>query len=110
MIVSVLMRRLREGRTYEDFREAWLPEKGFDVQTRVISGHGLEDRREIVTIGFSDLEPDDVEDFLARVGPQEAARHDRIAEVIEPEMTRAFYVQVADDDLTEAPRDPAIAR
>jgi hypothetical protein len=55
------------------------------------------------TIGFSDLEPDEVEEFLARVGPQESQRHDRIEEVIEPEMTRAFYVQVADDDLTEAP-------
>jgi hypothetical protein len=44
-----------------------------------------------------------VEAFLDRVGSQEAVRHDRIAEVIEPVMTRAFYVQVADDDLTEAP-------
>ena len=35
--------------------------------------------------------------------PQESVRHDRIDEVIEPEMTRAFYVQVADDDLTDGP-------
>ncbi|HEY2217055.1 MAG TPA: hypothetical protein VGH21_06140 [Solirubrobacteraceae bacterium] len=31
MIVSVLIRRLREGKTYADFRAAWLPEKGFGV-------------------------------------------------------------------------------
>ena len=104
MIISILMRRLREGKTYEDFREAWLPDKGFGVPTRVLSGRGLEDPREIVTIGLSEIEADEVEGFLARVGPQEAVRHDRIAEVIEPEMTRAFYVQVADDDLTEAPQ------
>jgi hypothetical protein len=30
-------------------------------------------------------------------------RHGRIDDVIEPELTRAFYLQVADDDLTEAP-------
>jgi hypothetical protein len=98
------MRRLREGKTYEDFREAWLPDKGFGVPTRVVSAQGLEDPREIVTIGFSDMEPDEADAFLVRVGPQEEVRHDRIAEVIEPEMTRAFYVQVADDDLTEAPQ------
>jgi hypothetical protein len=41
-----------------------------------------------------------LEGFLERAAPEEARRHDRIAEVIEPEMTRAFYVQVADDDLS----------
>jgi hypothetical protein len=28
IVVSVLIRRLREGKTYEDFREAWLPDQG----------------------------------------------------------------------------------
>ena len=103
MIIGILTRRLREGKTYEDFREAWLPDKGFGVPTRVVSGQGLEDAREIVTIGFTDIAPEDVEGFLARVGDQESVRHDRIDEVIEPAMARAFYVQVSDDDLTEAP-------
>lgn len=44
-----------------------------------------------------------VDDFLARVGPQEKPRHDRIGEVIEPGGTRGFYLQVADDDLTDTP-------
>ncbi|MGZ4278775.1 MAG: hypothetical protein ACXVVU_19155 [Solirubrobacteraceae bacterium] len=103
MLISILSRRLKEGKTYEDFRGAWLPDKGFGVPTRVVSAQGMEDARDIVTIGFSDLEPEGVEAFLARVGPQEAARHERIAEVIEPEMTRALYVQVGDDDLTDEP-------
>ena len=103
MIIGILTRRLREGKTYENFRDAWLPEKGFGVPTRVVSAQGLEDPCEIVTVGFTDIGPDDVEAFLARVGDQESVRHERIDEVIEPEMTRAFYIQVADDDLTEAP-------
>ena len=103
MIISVLVRRLREGSTYEDFRAAWLPDKGFGVPTRVVSAVGLEDPREVITIGFSDLPESEIPAFLERVGPQESARHDRIADVTEPEMTRAFYVQVGDDDLTDAP-------
>ncbi len=103
MIVSVLIRRLREGRTYADFRTAWLPDKGFGIPTRVVSAVGLEDPQEVVTIGFSDLDPADIDAFLERVGPQEQARHERLAEVIEPNGTRGYYVQVADDDLTNEP-------
>jgi hypothetical protein len=100
MIISVLTRRLREGRTLEDFRAAWERQGGFGVPTRVVTGQGLDDPREIVTIGFSDLEVSEIEAFLAQTAPEEARRRDRIAEVIEPEMTRAFYLQVADDDLS----------
>lgn len=103
MIVSVLVRRLKEGKDYSDFRAAWLPDKGFGIPTRVVSAVSLEDPRDVVTIGFSDLDPADVEDFLARVGPQEQLRHDRIKQVIEPGGTRGFYLQVADDDLTDQP-------
>jgi hypothetical protein len=70
------------------------------VPTRVVTGQGLDDPREIVTIGFTDIELDEIEGFLARTAPEEARRHERIAEVIEPASTRAFYVQVADDDLS----------
>jgi len=103
MIVSVLQRRLREGKDYADFRAAWLPDKGFGVQTRVISAVSMEDPRDIVTIGFSDLDPADVEEFVERVGPQEKLRAERLREVVEPGGTRGFYMQVADDDLTDDP-------
>ena len=55
----------------------------------MVTGQGLENPREIVTIGFSDLEVDEIEGFLARTAPEEARRHERIDAVIEPEMTRA---------------------
>ena len=100
MVISILTRRLREGKTLADFRAAWRREGGFGVPTRVVTGQGLDDEREVVTIGFTDIELDEIESFLERTAPEEARRHERIAEVIEPTMTRAFYVQVADDDLT----------
>ena len=99
-MISILMRRLREGKTYEEFRAAWQRVGGFGVPTRVVTGQGLDDPREVVTIGFSDIELDEIEAFLERTAPEEARRHERIAEVIEPTVTRAFYVQVADDDLS----------
>jgi hypothetical protein len=124
MIVSILVRRLREGKTYDDFREAWLPEKGFGWPTRVVTAQRMDDPREIVTIGFSDITPEQGEALLAQVGLEESGeerteaasepgdehladvadeqlrRRSRIDDVIEPEMTRSFYVQLAEDDLT----------
>jgi hypothetical protein len=119
VIVSILVRRLREGKTYDDFREAWLPEKGFGWPTRVVTAQRMDDPREIVTIGFSDISAEQAEALLGQVGleasrdaagepddehlgevaEEQLARRSRISEVIEPEMTRTFYVQLADDDL-----------
>jgi hypothetical protein len=101
IVISVLSRRLREGKTYEDFREAWLPEQGFGFSTRVVSAVNVEDQREVITIGFSELDEAEAEAQLQRVGPEQERRHDRVDTVIEPGMTRQFYVQVAEDDFTD---------
>ena len=103
IVIAVLTRRLREGKTYEDFRQAWLPEQGFGFPTRVVSAQRVDDDREIMTIGFSELDEAEAEAQLKRITPQEERRHDRIADVVEPEMTRRFYVEVAEDDFTAAP-------
>jgi hypothetical protein len=103
IVIAVLTRRLREGKTYEDFRKAWLPEQGFGFPTRVVSAQRVDDDREIVTIGFSQLDEGEAEAQLRRIGPQEQRRHEKIDEVIEPDMTRRLYVQLADDDFTAAP-------
>jgi hypothetical protein len=101
IVISVLSRRLRDGKTYEDFREAWLPEQGFGFPTRVVSAVNVEDQREILTIGFSELSEAEAEAQLQQIAPEQGRRHDRVEAVIEPDMTRHFYVQVAEDDFTE---------
>jgi hypothetical protein len=103
VIITIITRRLRDGRTYEDFRAAWKPDKGFGVPTRVVSGQSPLDEREVVTIGFTDIPDDAAQAFLEKVGPQETVRHDRLAAVVEDDVQRAFYIQVADDDLTDGP-------
>lgn len=103
IVIAVLIRRLREGKTYDDFREAWLPDQGFGFPTRVVSAQRVYDDREVVTIGFSELDEAEAEAQLQRIGPQEERRHERIDEVVEPEMTRRLYVQVAEDDFTDVP-------
>jgi len=36
--VSILTRRLREGKTYDDFRKAWFHTTGFGVEGKDVEG------------------------------------------------------------------------
>lgn len=98
MFVSVLARRLRPGKTYEDFLAAWYPDRGFGFPGRgPILARDPHDDREILALGFVDL-PDvaTLERELARLAEQEAVRHDRIAAVIESTSLRGIY-EVTDE-------------
>lgn len=102
MFVAVLVRRLREGKTYEDFIDAWYPDKGFGFGGRgPITARSLEDEREILTVGFVDLpDREAVSEAMARVAEQEAVRHDRIDEVIESTSLRGIYEQLDEFDFS----------
>ncbi|MGD9891313.1 MAG: hypothetical protein AB7R89_06830 [Dehalococcoidia bacterium] len=93
MFISMLVRRLRPGKTYEDFLAAWYPDKGFGFPGRgPILARNVADEREILAFGFIDLpDREQLEQALARVAAQEAVRHDRIAAVIESTSIRGMY-------------------
>ncbi len=78
MLGVVFVRRLREGKTYADFVDAWYPDTGFGVPARILSGPGVTDEREVVTIGFVDVSADDLAQLGERVLAAESTRHDRI--------------------------------
>ncbi len=49
--VSVLIRRLKPGKTYDDFVRAWYPDKGFGIGGRgPILARNVDDEREIVAV------------------------------------------------------------
>lgn len=104
MLVSVFVRRLQEGRTYDDFRRAWYPDEGFGVPARVLSGVSPSDPRDVLNIGFVDLAGASLDEVLRRIAANEQKRHDRIAEVLEATTFRSMFDLVADDDFTAAPR------
>lgn len=70
IVISVLKGRLREGKSYEDFRAAWLPEQGFGFRTRVLTAQSVDDDRELITIGFSEMDEAEAQAQLRRIGPQ----------------------------------------
>lgn len=108
MVISVFRRRLREGKTFEDFLEAWQAERGFGVPTRVFNAVSLEDEREILTVAFVQVATETFAEAARSVAEQEAVRHNRIDEVIESTELRAFYDLRCEHDLSSQPREVSL--
>jgi hypothetical protein len=107
MVIALFRRRLKEGKTFADFKAAWEAEKGFGVPARVIAATRLDDPREVLTVGFVDIEPKALSITGEAVAEQEAARHGRIDEVIESTELRAFYAVESEHDFSSEPREIA---
>jgi hypothetical protein len=106
--VSIITRRLREGKTYEDFRRAWFHTTGFGVGGREGAGDGnrmftlinIFDPREVIVIGFATATSDQVEEALKI---EVKFRGDNpLDEVIEPGIGRTFGALIAEDDFSAA--------
>ncbi len=113
MFISVFARRLKPGKTYEDFIAAWYPDKGFGIPTRgPFVARNIADDREVLVIGFIDLPGRaSLDEAMTRLAKQEQVRHERIAEVIESTELRGIY-EVSDEfdfstDATVAAGRPA---
>lgn len=56
MIIAVFRRCLKERASFEDFISAWEADEGFGVPARVFNAVSLDDPREILSIGFVDID------------------------------------------------------
>ena len=75
-------------------------EQGFGVPARVFNAISLDDPREILSIGFVDIDASALGAQMAGVAEQEAVRHSRIDEVIEATLWQAFFDLQTEHDLT----------
>ena len=92
-MLSVLTRKLKPGKTFEDFQKAHLPpgntsetEYGYDVEyfnapTRVINAVSATDPSVIISIGLTYGDPEAVFNEVISKMPLEKERSDKISEV-----------------------------
>lgn len=104
MLCSILVRRLKEGVSYDDFHRAWFPDKGFGVPARVRNARRVDDPRELLSVGFVDLPVEELATGLERVAAAEQRRHDRIAKAIESTVVTGIYEVLDDYDFSSVPR------
>ena len=103
MIVSVFVRRLKEGRTFAEFIEEWEADEGFGVPTRVLNAQSLEDPRDVISMGLVEMSVEALTEGLAAVAGSESVRHDRIDTVIESTSLRCMYELRTEHDFTSMP-------
>jgi len=97
--VSILTRRLKEGRSYDDFRRAWYHTVGFGMPGRLYSAINVFDPREIIVMAIGEVPPGLDPMTLLRIDVKERLDHPLEA-VIEPEIGRTFGILVAEDDFS----------
>ena len=96
--VAIVTRRLKEGKTYEDFRRAWYHTVGFGVANRMLTVLNAADRREIIVIGLTETSEEQARELAAiDAAERESSPLD---DVIESEIGRTFGVLVAEDDFS----------
>jgi hypothetical protein len=96
--VAIVKRRLKEGKTYEDFRKAWFHTVGFGTPADLYTMINVADPREIIVVGFVKSDLGKFPEGL-NVDVSERLAHS-LDDVIEPEIDRTFGVLVSEDDFS----------
>ena len=105
VIVTVFVRRLKEGASFEQFIAEWRADVGFGVPTRVFNAQSLADPRDIISIGFVDVTQAQLAELAHEAQPTEAVRHGRIDTVIESTTLKAQYELLSEHDFTSEPTE-----
>lgn len=96
--VSIVTRRLKKGKTYEDFRKAWYHTVGFGTPSRLYTMINVHDPHEIIVIGFVEA---GIDDYQAKLDIDVKERlSNPLDDVIEPEIGRKFGILVSKDDFS----------
>ncbi len=97
--VAIVVRTLKEGKTYEDFRKAWYHTQGFGTPTKMYSLVNALNPREIITIGMikADLE---TMPTIVKIDANQRTLNNPLDDIIEDSITRYFGILVAEDDFS----------
>lgn len=99
MGIIILTRRLKEGKTYADFRKVWYHTVGYGIPVKLYSAINAFDQREIIVVALGKIEPGQDPTKLIQIEVKERLEHPLEA-VIEPEIGRTFGIVVSEDDFS----------
>jgi hypothetical protein len=99
IVVSILTRRLKQGKTYQDFRKAWYHTVGFGTPGKLYTAINAFDPQEIIVIGIGEIKSEQDPMKMLRIDVKERLEHPLEA-VIEPEIDRTFGIVVSEDDFS----------
>lgn len=97
--IAIVYRRLKEGKTYEDFRKAWFHTTGFSTSSKLYTVINAFDPREIIVIGFTETDINDFQKTL-EIDVKERLENPLDAVVETDNITRKFGLLVSEDDFS----------
>jgi hypothetical protein len=98
-VISIITRRLKDGKSYEDFRKAWFHTTGFGTSNKLYTSINAFDQREIIVIGFVEILPDQDPMKILRIDVKERLDNP-LDSIIEPEIGRVYGIVVSEDDFS----------
>lgn len=99
MVMSILTRRLKKGRSYEDFRRVWYHTVGYGAPIKLYSAINAFDQREVIVVALGDMTVGQDPTELLKIEVNERLDHP-LESVIEPEIGRTFAIVVSEDDFS----------
>jgi len=99
LVVAILKRRMKQGKTYQDFRKAWYHTVGYGTEMKMYSAINAFDPQEIIVIGIGEIKPGQDPMKMLQIEVKERLDHPLEA-VIEPEIDRTFGIIVSEDDFS----------
>ena len=103
--VAIITRTLREGKTFDDYREAWYHTHGFGVPTRMLTVVNLFNPREILSIGIMELDDIGQLPSVLQIDIEERLANP-LDDIIEDTIVRQFGIIASEDDFSMAGEIP----
>lgn len=97
--IAIVTRRLKEGKSYEDFRKAWFHTTGFETSSKLYTVINAFDPREIIVIGFTETNIDDFQKTL-EIDIKERLENPLDAIIEEDKIPSKFGLLVSEDDFS----------
>ncbi len=92
MLRAVFVRTLKAGVTYEQFKEAWVPEDVDGYPARVSVSRNVADDRQVITVLELDMSLAEFEDKRTALTRPDAL--ERLAEIVETTELEGLYEEV----------------
>ena len=118
MVISILYRELHDGKTFEDFHEAWFPTKEYCVEvkkggetfqqvfpapTRVYNAVNMENPNEVLSVGFTWIDGEEQGKQMLEYAQQSGKdklnqeRHDNIDTVARKVTSKMYELKTSDN-------------
>ena len=106
-LVAIIHRRLKEGKTYDDYRKAWFHATGFGIPTTMYTVINAFDPKEIISVavisggsaGYEEMKSKLQSMLVTDVKERNASPLD---DIVEESIVRHFGLVIAEDDFSPA--------